>query len=495
MRAWVAALLSLGVVLSGCTIAQPPDRLAELEARLARAEERQRETPAQKKARLAEERQHGRPGPLTEATSRVDPTQVSVLAKQHEAWLDYRLRQVTARPFLIDRFAPGDVAGRYALAAMLPAPFSAAPRTLASVAPLLPARVYGGSAPMGVGSLPTGCTDNALTKADGTTGNIQCTDAIMSDAEALTGMVSADFSTFVSSSSMLLTASGGRIAFDDNNVYIREDGTDDLGVYVDNALFATFAVNTLTLNGTAPAWNLVDSDADDFSGTANGSLFSLYDNGSNRTVLTAGYQSASLRAISGTVTIGDTDDATSGTLVIFGDNINGGTVTLASIAFNGQFTSLAAAGVGGSVNGVEQDFATADTTATDTTPVSVTGISLAIDASDTYAVPCEGTAYTAGATSAPQIGLDLPASATVAASCTTASTSIAAEFTNFTADDGACAATVGGLTTPGGSFILNAEVTNSTNAGNVVLRVRSETTDDVTVQSGAWCVAKKVVDS
>ena len=126
-------------------------------------------------------------------------------------------------------------------------------------------------------------------------------------------------------------------------------------------------------------------------------------------------------------------------------------------------------------------------------PADVAG--LAIDASDTYAIHCEGTVYTALATSAPQPGLDLPASATQAASCSIASTSIAAEYLNFTADDGQCAATVGGITTPGGYFVIDSEVTNSTNAGNVVLRIRSETTDDVTVQSGAWCTAKKIVDA
>lgn len=168
--------------------------------------------------------------------------------------------------------------------------------------------------------------------------------------------------------------------------------------------------------------------------------------------------------------------------------------TLADNGTTGTFSSTGAAGSGGTVNGVEIDYSTADTLATDTTPVSVTGISLAIDANDTYAIICQGTVFTALATAGPQMGLDLPASATQVATCATGTTASAAQYLSFTADDGSCA-NLNGLTTPGTPFTLYSKVTNSTNAGNVVLRIRSETTDDVTVVAGARCEAKKIVDS
>lgn len=167
---------------------------------------------------------------------------------------------------------------------------------------------------------------------------------------------------------------------------------------------------------------------------------------------------------------------------------------LITVAAASNIISNGAVGSGGTINGVEIDYSTADTLATDTTPVSVTGISLAIDANDTYAVICQGTVFTALATAGPQMGLDLPASATQVATCHTGTTASAAQYLSFTADDGFCA-NLNGLTSPGTPFTLYSKVTNSTNAGNIVLRIRSETTDDVTVVAGAKCEAKKIVDS
>lgn len=183
--------------------------------------------------------------------------------------------------------------------------------------------------------------------------------------------------------------------------------------------------------------------------------------------------------------------------LILWSNAGATAATITTTTFNtvGALQSTGAVASGGTVNGIETDYGTAADVATDTNPVSITGISLAIDANDVYEIECQGTVFTAVAGSGPQPGLDLPASATQVATCDIATTATTYGSFSFTADDGNCANTTGGLVSPGGSFFLRSVVTNSTNAGNVVLRMRSEDTNDVTVQKGVKCTSKKITDN
>jgi len=144
--------------------------------------------------------------------------------------------------------------------------------------------------------------------------------------------------------------------------------------------------------------------------------------------------------------------------------------------------------------GVETDYLAADFVATDTTPLDVTGISLAMEVNDTYAVRCEMRAFTALASASVEPGLDVPAGAAVSASCSGTRSDLAVIGASFATDDGRCAFT-SSLVSPGGSFTIDATVVMSSTAGDTKLRLRSETTDDVTVAAGAKCEAKKIVDA
>lgn len=146
------------------------------------------------------------------------------------------------------------------------------------------------------------------------------------------------------------------------------------------------------------------------------------------------------------------------------------------------------------INNAETDYTVAAVTATDTTPVDVTGISFAMDASDTYAIECAGRVDSALSTAGAQLGLDIPAGATVSAGCTASSGGTSIESTTFGSDDAACAMTNTNAASDGALYFLSATVAMAGTAGDTKLRLRSETTDDVSVTMGFRCTATKIVD-
>mgnify|MGYP001591236328 FL=1 len=296
----------------------------------------------------------------------------------------------------------------------------------------------------------------------------------------------------------------GSLSFTDANVLIAEAGTNDLEVTADGGTSWRFdsngfgiATNRLLLFSLVSgnvSMGYTGTDALDITVDAVASAFILRQVASGSEIQ---FDADTDETLNVNAASGPSWNTGTGNAYIWNVNaveaarLNATSLSLvAPIAFS----SVGVVASGGAVNGIEIDYTAADVTATDTTPVSVTGISFAVEANDSYAVHCEGRVFTALATAGPQMGLDLPASSTTTAVCsqTTAATTYGTD--SFTTDDGACANTVGGLVTPGGNFQLNATVNVSGTAGNVLLRVRSETTDDVTVAAGTMCSAKKILD-
>ena len=139
---------------------------------------------------------------------------------------------------------------------------------------------------LGSAGLPSGCTDNTIARADGTAGATQCSDAVLSDTEVLSGVTQLTLSgaaAVVSAASTTLTLQAGASAgiafnsngataraqidsdgvkiaaahglyFFDTNVAIAESGTNDLSFTSDGAVSATLsggAASVLALGATS----------------------------------------------------------------------------------------------------------------------------------------------------------------------------------------------------------------------------------------------------
>ena len=284
--------------------------------------------------------------------------------------------------------------------------------------------------PAGIGVLPAGCTDNTIARADGTAGNAQCSSVVIED------------------DGDVVLASGVSLYLTDTNVGIAPTGTNDLALRADGVSALILASASATLFNGAPFY-LGDSSVG---------------------ILESGTSDLDVRA----------DNEVVGTWSGSGLSLSAGNA----------FTSTGAVGSGGTVNGMQVLYNVADFVATDTTPVNVTGISFALDINDVYSIQCKGRALTALASAGIQIGLNIPAGASVAAACTLEGVNRA----SFTTDDGVCGFG-DGIATPGSEYSLSATVTMSSTAGNTDLRLRSETTDDVTISAGYRCEAKKLVDN
>lgn len=190
-------------------------------------------------------------------------------------------------------------------------------------------------------------------------------------------------------------------------------------------------------------------------------------------------------------------------LVVAGSTSSGSFGTTGAVNAGGAVTSGGAVTAAGAVTGVGGLGITSElggytkaclsTLATDTTPVSVGGCSFTGLPAGTYGIHCSVIQNTTLSTAAAHLGLDFTGGSAIRFFCTQfdgSGTPVFQRSTAVSTDDGACtsfsdSSTVS-VSSVQGVFTVSA-------AGAVVLRLRSETTDDVSVENGGICTVARAL--
>jgi hypothetical protein len=156
-------------------------------------------------------------------------------------------------------------------------------------------------------------------------------------------------------------------------------------------------------------------------------------------------------------------------------------------------TAIGAAGGGGGSVPASVDLASDYTIDSTTTWSTVTGMSVAVEANKSYLVKVTGSYVGETSTDAPWFGLSGPSGATISrGNVKTWSSTSASRVEVLTGFDQSLSQTISGGTTSQ-VFELEAKVNVSSTAGNVSLRLRSETgTNDITAEAGTHMTVTEV---